>query len=182
MIILFRMLKKWYWLELKEYIIDSPSSYKFQCLIFIFIANFFGTNPFLEFGDGDESRLFLEIWTWSLLGNIVFVFTMTICFYIPLRIAMEAKSFIGYFLSPLLTPLLVTLGYTISWFFVLFSTDPQIITNDRDWSIIEFLTPISFQMDLEGMILLMFGYNGLWSTLVFVYLAIAANVLREISK
>ncbi len=176
------MLEKEYWVELKEYIIDSPTSYKFQCLIFIFVANFFGTNPFLEFGDSDYSRLYLEIWTWSLLGNIVYVLTMTICFYIPIRMAMESNSFTGYFVSPLLTPFLVTLGYTISWFFVCFSTDPHIFLYDNDWNIIEFVTPISSQMDLEGMALLAFGYNGLWSTLVFVYAAIAANVMREISR
>lgn len=96
--------------------------------------------------------------------------------------AMESKSFMGYFFSPLLTPFLVTLGYTISWFFVCISTDPHILTNDNDWNIIEFVTPISPQMDLDGMALLMFGYNGLWSTLVFVYAAIAANVMREISR
>ena len=50
------------------------------------------------------------------------------------------------------------------------------ILGNNDWSIIEFVIPISFQMDLDGMILLMFGYNGLWSTLVFVYAAITANV------
>ena len=178
------MLEKQYWVELKEYIIHSPNSYKFQCLVFIFIANFFGTNPFLDFSDLDDGSdlLFLEIWTWSLLGNIVYVLTMTISFYIPLRIAMESKSFVGYFFSPLLTPFLVTLGYTISWFFVLFSTDPNMILDNNDWSIIEFVIPISFQMDLDGMILLMFGYNGLWSTLVFVYAAITANVMRENSR
>lgn len=176
------MLEKQYWVELKEYVIDSPNSYKFQCLVFIFIANLFGTNPGLEFGDSDYSRLFIEIWTWSLLGNIVYVLTMTICFYIPIRMAMESKSFMGYFFSPLLTPFLVTIGYTISWFFVLLSTDPNMILDNNDWSIIEFVIPISFQMDLDGMILLMFGYNGLWSTLVFVYAAITANVFLETNR
>ena len=63
--------------------------------------------------------------------------------------AMESKSFMGYFFSPLLTPFLVTIGYTISWFFVLLSTDPNMILDNNDWSIIEFVIPISFQMDLE---------------------------------
>ena len=180
--ILFWMLEKQYWVELKEYIVDSPNSYKFQCLIFIFIANFFGTNPFLEFGDSNYSRLFLEIWTWSLLGNIVYVLTMTICFYIPIRMAMESKSFMGYFFSPLLTPFLVTLGYAISWFFVCFSTDPNILFSDSDWTKIEFITPISFQMDLGAMAMLLFGYNGLWTTLVYVYLVITANVFLEIKR
>ena len=96
--------------------------------------------------------------------------------------AMESKSFMGYFFSPLLTPFLVTLGYAISWFFVCFSTDSSILFSDSEWTKIEFITPISFQMDLDAMVMFLFGYNGLWSTLVFVYAAITANVMRESSR
>ena len=47
---------------------------------------------------------------------------------------------------------------------------------------IEFITPISFQMDLEAMAMLLFGYNGLWTTLVYVYLVITANVFLETNR
>ena len=96
--------------------------------------------------------------------------------------AMKSESLIGYLFSPLLTPFLVTLGYAISWFFVCFSTDPNILFSDSEWTKIEFITPISFQMDLDAMVMLLFGYNGLWTTLVYVYLVITVNVFLETNR
>jgi hypothetical protein len=164
------MLSKKYWTDLKEFIFESPPKYRVLCVVFILLANVTGTSPFL-FWQGFDFGPFLEIWTWSLLADIVFIITMTVCFFIPLRVAINAKSKVTYCLSPLLTLVLVPIGYTVSWFFVCIGGDP---IDARLFS--NFLLPVSPEMDLENMVLLMWGYNGVLASMIFIAIVIIINV------
>jgi len=170
------MLSKKYWAGLKEYIFESPKKHQILCVVFILLANVTGTSPFL-YWDGFALGPFLEIWTWSLLADIVFIITMTVCFFIPLRIAINAKSKITYFLSPLLTLVLVPIGYTVSWFFVCIGGN--IGGGDgflEAESIIDFLLPVSPEMDLDAMEALVLGYNGVLASMIFIAIVIIINV------
>ncbi|MBT5613758.1 MAG: hypothetical protein HOJ64_02680 [Euryarchaeota archaeon] len=170
------MLSKKYWVDLKEYIFESPPKYRILCLVFILLANVTGTSPML-FWMGFEFGPFLEIWTVSLLADIVFIITMTVCFFIPLRIAVNAKSKSTYFLSPMLNLVLVPIAYTFSWFFVCIGTElDHYDASPIDGTIITFLAPISSKMDLDNIGLLMFGYNGVIASIIFSAIVILINV------
>jgi len=169
------MLSKKYWTDLKEFIFESPPKYRVLCVVFILLANVTGTSPFL-FWAGFYLGPFLEIWTASLLADIVFIITMAVCFFIPLRIAINAKSKIAYFLSPLLTLVLVPIGYTASWFFVCIGADVGTLDEIEAESIFHFLSPVSPEMDLENMAALMWGYNGVLASMIFIAIVIIINV------
>jgi len=177
------MLSKKYWTDLKEFVFESPPKYRVLSVVFILLANIAGTTPFPDmlFWDHKDHPYFLNIWTWSLLADVVFIITMSLCFFMTLKVAVNTKSKITYFLSPLLTFVLVPIGYTISWFFVCIGTDLDsgFYGSDlrtEDWSIIEFILPISLEMDLENMGYLMWGFNGFWIPMIFIAVMIFSSV------
>lgn len=180
---MFRIFRREYWEELRDFIAQTPPKFKMFCVLFILIANIAGTTPFPQyFLQGPlVEQYFLMIWTWSLLANIVFIFTMSLCFFIPLKIAVNAKSKIGYFLSPLLASLLVPIGFIVSWFFVCIGTEFDSGSYGEplwavDWSIIDFVVPISFAADLDNLGYFFWAYNGLWAPMLGLSLMIFSSV------
>lgn len=177
--IMLRLLRKEYWAELRGFATQSPPKFKIFCMLFILIANIAGTTPFpLEIFEG---YYFLKIWSWSLLADLVFIFTMTLCFFIPLKIAVNTKSKIKYFLSPLLASLLVPIGFLFSWFFVCIGTefDSGSYGNPLwavDWSFIDFLWPISFGADLENFGYFLGSFNGLWAPMLGLSLMVFSSI------
>ena len=115
------------------------------------------------------------------MANIVFIFTMSLCFFIPLRIAVNTKSKIRYFLSPLVASLLVPIGFFASWFFVCIGTEfdsgsygePLWAVN---WSIIDFVVPVSGAADLDNLGYFLWAYNGLWAPMLGLSLMIFSSV------
>jgi len=175
---MFKILSKEYWAELRDFAVQSPPLIKRLCVVFILSANIAGTTPY---PDALYPPIFLHIWTWSLLADVVFIFTMSLCFFMTLKVAVNAKSKTTYFLSPLLTVVLVPIGYAISWFFVCIGADFGGDLPDpwfEIWSVIDFILPVSMEMELENMAYLMFGYNGLWFPMLFNAVVIFSFVRR----
>ena len=174
-----RLLRKEYWSELRDFAVQSPPRFKIFCMLFIFIANIAGTTPFPQ--EIFEGFYFLKIWSWSLLANFVFMFTMTLCFFMPLKIAVNTESKIKYFLSPLLASLLVPIGFLISWFVVCIGTEFDSGSNGYplwavDWSFIDFLLPISSGANMENVGYFFWSFNGLWAPMLGLSLMVFSSV------
>ena len=177
--VMLRLLRKEYWAELRDFAVQSPPRFKIFCMLFILTANIAGTTPFPQ--DIFEEFYFLKIWSWSLLADLVFIFTMTLCFFIPLKIAVNTKSKIKYFLSPLLASLLVPIGFLISWFVVCIGTDFDSGSYGyplwaMDWSIIDFLLPMSSGADMENFGYFVWSFNGLWAPMLGLSLMVLSSV------
>ncbi len=171
-----KILSKEYWAELRDFAVQSPPLIKRLCIVFILSANIAGTTPYPE--ALFDAPYFLHIWTWSLLADVVFIFTMSLCFFMTLEVAVNTKSKITYYLSPLLTVVLVPIGYAISWFFVCIGTDLDSELSVEKWSPIDFILPVSMEMELKNMAYLMWGYNGLWFPMFFNAVVIFSFVRR----
>tara|TARA_Y100001978_G_scaffold79914_1_gene71572 strand:+ start:181 stop:870 length:690 start_codon:yes stop_codon:yes gene_type:complete len=174
-----RLLRKEYWEELRDFAVQSPPKFKIFCVLFIFTANIAGTTPFPQ--EIFEGFYFLKIWTWSLLANVVFAFTMSLCFFIPLEIAVKTKSKIRYFLSPLVASLLVPIGFFASWFFVCIGTEFDSGSYGYplwavDHSIIDFIQPVSDAANLDNLGYFFWAYNGLWAPMLGLSLMVFSSV------
>jgi len=91
----------------------DDTSTSFRLIIFILVANIIGTNIFIPHYFTLEFAW--EIWTWSMIANIVFILTMTFALIIPLKLHSINGNTIQ---NGLLCGVLVYIGYMISWFFV----------------------------------------------------------------
>lgn len=169
---------KQYWLELRDFAYNSSPMFKVFCLIFIFTTNVAGTTPFL--GLTFQNYFIFEIWKASLLADIFFIFSMSSIFYITIRFATNAKSKLGYFISPLLTTALIPIGYVISWFLVCIGGEFEYgsITGlpSADGNLISFIIPISSEMELENMAHVWLGFNGLWIPAIVIAIMIFTSV------
>jgi len=85
----------------------------FTIIIFIIIANVVGTNVFIP--STITLQFALEIWTWSMFANLVFITTMSISLIYPLEYYAQNGGIFG---SGLLCGIMVYVGYMISWFWV----------------------------------------------------------------
>ena len=99
--------------ELENNSVPEKSYNFFTILIFIIVANVVGTNVFIP--NAFTLRFALEIWTWSMFANFVFIVTMSISLIYPLEY--YAKNG-GIFSSGVLCGMMVYVGYMISWFWV----------------------------------------------------------------
>lgn len=145
--------------KVKSLLSDSTPKQRFFSFFFILGANYFGT----LMGEG----WFLEIWSISFLADVVFILTMTISFLLVWKLAESAKRKTFYFLIPLITPMLVFIGYTISWFFIsLHAAGPN--------SFLEFMSPI-WDPDFDIMFLVLFGWPGLIFTTIYTAIVVFTN-------
>ena len=87
-----------------------------KILLFILIANIIGTNIFIP--DFFSFQLAWDIWTWSIIADIVFIATMSASFLIPLELHSRSDSSINTLIYGLMSGVMVYLGYMASWFFV----------------------------------------------------------------
>ena len=87
-----------------------------KILLFILIANIIGTNIFIP--DFFSFQLAWDIWTWSIIADIVFIATMSASFLIPLELHSRSNSSINTLIYGLMSGVMVYLGYMASWFFV----------------------------------------------------------------
>ena len=99
--------------ELETSSVPNKNYNFFTILIFILVANVVGTNVFIP--ATITLQFALEIWTWSMVANLVFIITMSISLIYPLEYYSKNG---GMFSSGVLCGIMVYVGYMISWFFV----------------------------------------------------------------
>ena len=92
-----------------------------KIILFILIANIIGTNIFIP--DFFSFQLAWDIWTWSIIADIVFIATMSASFLIPLELHSRSKSSINTLIYGLMSGVMVYLGYMASWYFVCLFSD-----------------------------------------------------------
>ena len=115
---------------------------------FVVIATVMGTNPFFIF----LPLLFiaaLDIWLYSLLADVVFVGMMYASFRIPMELSRSQDELWKEVGAIYLTPLLVFVGYALSWFTLI-----NTVMFGR----------VPYSTDFEAVNV---GYNGLWATLLY---------------
>ena len=101
-----------------------------KILLFILIANIIGTNIFIP--DFFSFQLAWDIWTWSIIADIVFIATMSASFLIPLELHSRSDSSINTLIYGLMSGVMVYLGYMASWFFVCLFSDEWTL-DDYGW-------------------------------------------------
>ena len=87
-----------------------------KIILFILIANIIGTNIFIP--NFFSFQLAWEIWTWSIIADIVFTASMTACLLIPLELHARSSSSKRTMIFGVMCGVMVYLGYMVSWFFV----------------------------------------------------------------
>ena len=101
-----------------------------KILLFILIANIIGTNIFIP--DFFSFQLAWDIWTWSIIADIVFIATMSASFLIPLELHSRSDSSMNTLIYGLMSGVMVYLGYMASWFFVCLFSDEWTL-DDYGW-------------------------------------------------
>ena len=101
-----------------------------KILLFILIANIIGTNIFIP--EFFSFQLAWDIWTWSIIADIVFIATMSASFLIPLELHSRSDSSINTLIYGLMSGVMVYLGYMASWFFVCLFSDEWTL-DDYGW-------------------------------------------------
>ena len=85
----------------------------FEVIGFILIANIVGTQIFLP--KYINLSFALEIWTWSMLANLVFITTMSASIMIPSKLHDRGGDILE---CGILCGVMVYIGYILSWFTV----------------------------------------------------------------
>ena len=85
----------------------------FEVLGFILFANIIGTQIFLP--KYINLSFALEIWTWSMLANLVFITTMSASIMIPSKLHDRGGDILE---CGILCGVMVYIGYILSWFTV----------------------------------------------------------------
>lgn len=101
-----------------------------KLIFFILVANIVGSNIFIPEYFGFD--LPWHIWTWSLVADIVFIFTMSISLLIPLELHARSKFFGRTAAYGILSGIMVYIGYLASWYFVCLLSDEWDL-DDYSW-------------------------------------------------